>query len=388
MWLVHPPLNRAALMEAAAADAALDDFGDVPFAEALDVLLDSLSREAGLDPSSGQAAAQTIVRLLVKRLRLVADRTRYPAIAAEVITAPIVIVGLPRTGSTHLHGLLGQVEGVRTPRFWEMTYPSPPPERATFETDPRIAQMEAELAHIPAELQVRHPFAARRPDQCNLLHDWAFMNTTPVASYHVPTYRDWLFDADHQPAFEAHRRTLQHLQWRTPGRWVLKYPKHLMALDTLLATYPDAVLVWTHRDPAVVVPSVCSLTSYMRTLTSGPTDLRRFGREWAVLEELVAHRGVSVRDRMADGPSRVIDVHYCDLMADQVGTVASILAFAGVPFTHGSRAAVEAFGSDNAKDRHGTHAYSAEEFGLDPARLRRRFGWYIERFGVQVEDDD
>jgi hypothetical protein len=161
-----------------------------------------------------------------------------------------------------------------------------------------------------------------------------------------------------------------------------------MALDTLLGTYPDAVLVWTHRDPAVVVPSVCSLTSYMRTLTSGPTDLRRFGREWAVLEELVAHRGVSVRDRMADGPSRVIDVHYCDLMADQVGTVASILAFAGVPFTHGSRAAVEAFGSDNAKDRHGTHAYSAEEFGLDPDRLRRRFRWYIERFGVQVEDDD
>jgi len=374
-------------METAAAEARLDDFGDVPFAEALDVLLASLDSEAGLDQAGKAGAARTIVRLLVKRLRLVGDRKRYPAIADEAISAPIVIVGLPRTGSTHLHGLLGQVEGVRTPRFWEMTLPSPPPECDTFDGDPRIALVEAELARTPAELQVRHPFAARRPEQCNLLHDWAFMNQTPIASYNVPTYRDWLFDADHRPAYEAHRRTLQHLQSRTGGRWVLKYPKHLMALDVLLETYPDAVLVWTHRDPAVVVPSVCSLTSFMRAMTSGPVDLPRFGREWAVLEELVAYRGVSVRDGMVDEASRVIDVHYRDLMADQVGTVASILEFANVPFSGRSRASVEAFIAEDAKDRHGAHAYTAEEFGLDPARLRRRFGWYIERFGVHVEPD-
>jgi hypothetical protein len=302
-----------------------------------------------------------------------------------VITAPIVIVGLPRTGSTHLHGLLGQVEGIRTPRFWEMALPSPPPERETFGTDPRIALVEAELAAIPVGLQVRHPFDARRPEQCNLLHDWAFINQTPVASYHVPSYRDWLFDADHGPAYEAHRRALQHLQWRAGGRWVLKYPKHLMALGTLLATYPDAVLVWTHRDPAVVVPSACSLTSFMRAISSGPVDLPRFGHEWAVLEELVAYRGVSARDRIADEASRVIDVHYHDLMADQVGTVASILDFAGAPFTLASRASVEAFIAENPTGRHGAHTYTAEEFGLDARRLRRRFGWYIERFGVQVE---
>jgi hypothetical protein len=370
-------------MEAATAETGLDDFGDVPFAEALDVLLESLGCEAGLDDARTEGAAQSIVRPLVKRLRLVDDRKRYPAIADEVVTAPIVIVGLPRTGSTHLHGLLGQVEGLRTPRFWEMALPSPPPERASFETDPRIAVVEAELARTPAELQVRHPFAARRPEQCNLLHDWAFMNQTPVAAYHVPSYREYLFDVDHAPAYEAHRRTLQHLQWRTPGRWALKYPKHLLALDTLLATYPDAVLVWTHRDPAVVVPSACSLTSYMRVMTSGPVDLRRFGREWAVLEELVAYRGVRTRDRLAP---RVVDVHYHDLMADPVATVAAILAFAGAPFTDGSRASVLAFAADDAKGRHGAHTYTAEQFGLDAGRLRRRFAWYIDRFGVRIED--
>lgn len=379
-------LSRPALMEAATREARLDDFGDVPFAEALDTLVGALDREAGLDAARAQAAATGIVRLLVKRLRLVDDRKRYPAIADVAITAPIVITGLPRTGSTHLHGLLGQVEGVRTPRFWEMAQPSPPPERATFETDPRIALVDAELAFTPAGLQVRHPFAARRPEQCNLLNDWAFINQTPIASYHVPSYRDWLFDTDHGPAYEAHRRTLQHLQWRTGGRWVLKYPKHLMALDALLATYPDAVLVWTHRDPAVVVPSTCSLTSYMRALTTGSVDLPRFGREWAVMEELVAYRGMRVRDAMPDAGSRVIDVHYHDLMADPIGTVAAILEFAGLPFSEGSRAGVAAFIADNAKDRHGSHAYSAEEFGLDVGRLRRRFGWYIDRFGVHVED--
>jgi Sulfotransferase family len=382
--VVHQ-LNRTTLLEAAADEAGLDDFGDVPFEEALDVLLDALNREAGLGPAQADAAARPLVGLLVKRLRLVHDRKRYPAIADEIIRAPIFIVGLPRTGSTHLHGLLGEVEALRAPRFWEMLRPSPPPEQATFETDPRIAEVEAELALVPAEMQVRHPFAARRPDQCNLLYDWAFMNTTPVASYHVPSYLDWLFDADHRPAFEAHRRTLQQLQWRTEGRWILKYPKHLMALDVLLETYPDAVFVWTHRDPAIVVPSVCSLTSLMRTLTSGPTDLKRFGRAWAVLEELVAHRGVAMRDRLLDS-SRVIDVHYRDLMADEIGTVASILEFAGVPFSDPSRAAVESFLAANRKDRHGTHHYTAEDFGLDAGRLRNRFGFYIERFGVQVEN--
>jgi hypothetical protein len=377
------PLHRPALMDAAVAETGLDDFGDVPFAEALDVLLGSLADEAGLDDARAGAAAQGAVRLLVKRLRLVDDRTRHPAIAEEVIDAPIVIVGLPRTGSTHLHGLLGEVEGIRTPRYWEMALPSPPPEAATSETDPRIALVEAELARTPAGLQARHPFAARRPEQCNLLHDWAFINQTPIASYHVPSYRDWLLDADHAPAYQAHRRTLQHLQWHHGGRWALKYPKHLLSLDALLAEYPDAVLVWTHRDPAVVVPSACSLTSYMRELTSGDVDLVRFGREWAVLEELAARRGVSVRDRASP---RVIDVHYHELMDDPVGTVASVLEFAGAPFTARSRAAVAAFLGAHPKGRHGEHRYSAEQFGLSTTRLRERFSWYIERFGVRTEE--
>ncbi len=146
-----------------------------------------------------------------------------------------------------------------------------------------------------------------------------------------PSYRDWFLDADYAPAYEAHRRSLQQLQWRHPGRWVLKYPKHLLSLDALLASYPDAVLIWTHRDPAAVVPSVMSLTSFMRASNTPDFDPVRFGREWVVIEELALHR-VSPRATAIPGRTRHLDVDYRALMADPVGTVAHVVRTADVAF--------------------------------------------------------
>ncbi len=378
-------LNRVELMAAAASQTGFDDFGDIPFLEPLDVLIESLNREAGLDAPRETAAAGTLTNLLVKRLRLVNDRKLYPEIADEVITAPIFIIGLPRTGSTHLHALMAQAEGVRAPMFWEMSLPSPPPERATFTTDPRIAQVNAMTAQMPTELLKRHPIAAERPEQCNMLNDWSFIHQALLATYEIPTYRDWLFNADYRPAFETHRRTLQHLQWHNPGRWVLKYPKHMMSLDVLLETYPDAKLVWTHRDPAIVVPSVISLTGFMRANATPTFDAKRFGREWASLEELVLRRGLDVRDQLTDASDRIYDLHYRELMRDPVGTVGAILQKFGQPFGDDSRAGVEKWITDNPSTKHGVHHYTAEEFGLSEERLRQRFSFYMNRFGVVPE---
>jgi hypothetical protein len=372
-------------MAAAVEQAGPDDFGDIPFAEPLDVLVESLEREAGLTDERQQAAEATLVGLLVKRLRLVDDRRRHPGIANEKITAPLFIVGLPRTGSTHLHALMGRAEGIRTPLFWEMSLPSPPPERETFTTDPRIGQIQAVVDQMPAEMLKRHPIAATRPEQCNMLNDWSFLHQALLAYYAIPTYRDWLLDADYSPAFEAHRRTLQHLQWRNPGQWVLKYPKHLIALDVLLETYPDARLVWTHRDPAVVLPSAVSFTGYIRATNTPAFDPVRFGREWAVLEELVLRRGLSVRDRLPDAADRIYDLHYGDLMRDPVGTLESIFGHFGMPFTDESRRGVQRWVDQHPKTAHGVHTYRAEDFGLDRDRLRARFDFYVERFGVEAE---
>jgi hypothetical protein len=377
------PLSVEGLIATATGATGLDDPGDLPFLEPLTVLVDALEREARLDEIRRTQVEATLVGLLVKRLQLVRDRTLFPAIADEVVTAPIIVVGAPRTGSTHLHALLGQDPANRVPLFWEQNLPSPPPERATYTTDPRIAQIEAAVAQMPADLLKRHPIAANRPEQCNLLLDWSFINFALLASYDIPSYRDWLFAADHSPAYEAHRRTLQHLQWRTPGQWVLKYPKHLLALDTLLQTYPDARLVWTHRDPAVVMPSVASLTGYMRSASPG-YDPVRFGREWASLEEMVLRRGVSVRDRLPD-PKRNHDVHYADLMRDPIGTIEGVYEQFGLNLSSEAAVAMQAWIDSHPQREHGTHRYTAEEFGLSTAGLRRRFSFYSERFGIEPE---
>ena len=377
--------EREALMAAASDATELDDFGDTDFYEPLDVLLGALDSEARLDQRTRAAAESTIVGLLVKRLRLVDDRARNPSIADEVITAPIVILGLPRTGSTLLHALMGQVDGLRTPLFWEMNLPSPPPEAATFTTDPRIAQVQASVDLLPSEMLERHPIAASRPEQCNLLSDWSFLHQALLAYYEIPSYWYYLLNADYTPAFEAHRRMLQQLQWHNPGRWVLKYPKHLIALPTLLATYPDAGLVWTHRDPAVVLPSVASFTGYIRAQSDPDYDPVRFGLEWAALEELVLDRGLAARDEMPDAERQILDVHYGDLMADPVGTVGAICDYFGVEYAAPSRARVAGFVEAHPRNEHGVHRYEPEDFGFDVAGLHRRFGSYMRRFDIQPE---
>ena len=324
--------------------------------------------------------------VLVKRLRLVDDRMRNREIGAQTVSSPIFIVGQPRSGSTHLHALLACVEGLRTPLFWEMSAPSPPPDRATFTTDPRIELIQGMVDDMPQELMVRHPMSATRPEQCNLLNDWSFINQAWMASFDIPSYREWFLDADYGPAYEAHLRTLQHLQWRNPGRWVLKYPKHLLSLGALLDTYPDATFIWTHRDPAVVIPSAVSLTGYMRQSNTPDFDPVRFGREWAVIEELALHRGLATRDGGRYAQDRNIDVHYATLMAHPVETVARICEAAGAEFTDRSRRATEEWLERHPQDAHGSHRYTASDFGLDPGRLRSRFGFYIERFGIEPAD--
>jgi hypothetical protein len=370
---------RDQLLAGAQELSGIADYGDVPFIEALDAFVESLNVDARVEGGVEDRAVELLTGVLVKRLRLVDDRTQHPEIADETITAPVVIVGQPRSGSTHLHALLACVEGFRAPRFWELSAPSPPPELATYDSDPRIAAVQAMVDAMPAEMLVRHPMSAIRPEQCNGLFDWTFINQAWMASFDVPSYRDWFLDADYAPAYEAHRRSLQQLQWHNPGRWVLKYPKHLLSLDALLATYPDAVLIWTHRDPAAVLPSAVSLTGFMRESNAPNYDPVRFAREWVVIEELALHRGLATRDR-DDTPERHVDVDYGSLMRDPVETVASLCGRLGMVFDDASRRGVQRWIDDNPQDKHGVHRYTAADFGLDPDRLRARFDFYSRRF--------
>jgi hypothetical protein len=269
--------------------------------------------------------------------------------------------------------------------FWELSAPSPPPDQATFEEDTRIALVQKVIDAMPKGLMVRHPMSATRPEQCNLLNDWSFINQAWTASFYIPTYLDWLLDADFRPAYEAHRRTLQHLQWRVPGRWVLKYPKHLLSMPALVETYPDAQFVWTHRDPAVVIPSVLSLTGFMRQSNSPEFDVVRFGREWVVIEEMALHRGIAARDRGVYPADRNTDVDFAALMNDSVATVDQVCDHVGARFGTDSRRRVAEWSESHPRTQHGVHRYSAADFGLDSGRLRHRFAFYTDRFSIAAE---
>jgi len=379
-------LNRDELLERAGALAGLDDFGDLPFCEALDAQLWALENESGNPPDRLPSLAQGLIGLLVKRLRLVEDRKRYPAIAEEAVVAPIFVLGLPRTGSTHLHALLGAVPGTRTPLQWEMLEPSPPPRQDSFAADPRIGAVQQALDARPnaAALQKIHPYGATRPEQCVHLVDWSFINSAALAAHRMPSYFEWFLAADHRPAYEHHRRFLQHLQWQVPGQWVLKWPKHVFSLQPLLSVYPDARIIWTHRDPATVVPSVANFVGSFRKMTSPLYDPVGFGAEWSALEEIGILRAMAARDAISD-ESRFFDIHYNDLVADPVRVIRAAWRHFGMTLSDEDAAAVAAFQSGNPKDKHGRHEYALADYGLTAGPLRERFSRYIDRFGIEPD---
>jgi hypothetical protein len=386
MTAVSGKLDSERLLAQAAEQAGLSDFGDLPFRDGIDVLLWALQHESGNPPDRLEEVAHNlVVPALVKRLRLVEDRKRYPEIAMQEVTAPIVVTGLPRTGSTHLQALLAARSGARSPLEWEMRLPSPPPEAATFLTDPRIAVVQEAINRRAraSELQAIHPYGAQRPEQCLGLIDWSFVNQTFLAYQRIPSYYEWFLNADQRIVYEHHRRMLQHLQARHPGEWVLKWPKHLFGLDALLEVYPDARIVWTHRDPGTVVPSTASFVGTLRSMNSPVFDPLRFGPEWVALEEMGLRRGLDVRDQLGD--DRFVDVHYNDLISDPVAEVTRIYECFAIGVDDESIRRVREVQDDNPQGKHGRHTYTPEQFGLDAERIRRRFAGYTERFGIRPD---
>lgn len=377
------------LLAQARARTGLEDFGGDEFHEPLRRLLEGYETEAGFTAVGRLAARRDTLSLLVNRLRLVEDRKRHPGIAHEAIRRPLFIVGLPRTGSTLLHHLLAQDPASRVPRAWEVMLPSPPPERATYETDPRIRRAEAQLRwldRMAPEFKAVHPLGAGLALECIAIMSYSFLSPRFHTTYHVPSYQRWLAQQDMRPAYELHRRFLQHLQWRTPAeRWVLKAPAHLSSLDALFETYPDAVIVQTHRDPLVVLASVASLTAILQGVFTDRIDLGEIGLEvthrWAGLLERAMHLRQS--GRVPD--DRFVDVYYHEMLTDPLAVIRRIYARFDVPFTDEAERRMRHHLAANPQGKNGTHRYSLATFGLDPEALPAGFKAYRDHFGVRAE---
>ena len=378
-------LDPDALCRDAERVSGLSDWGEPPFLEALSRLCASAREDSGQDEAGLGRFGARLRDLLITRLRLYADRAAMPEIAAQQIVAPIVVTGLPRGGTTILHALLAQDPAARVPQKWEVDAPSPPPRAATYASDPRIAAAEARIEALPATFRAMHAMGATLPEECNSIMQLAFLSPNFGASLHLPSYMDWLLrEADVAPGYALHRHVLQAMQAFNPRQWwALKAPPHLWWPGALFAAYPDARLVVTHRDPAEVMASNASLIAYLRGL-NGAVDKVYVGAEQVEQWEIGLDRMAAFRTR-PDCPAAIVDVYYRDFITDPLGVVEHIYAAFGIEFSAAARQAMEQFMSHNQQGKHGSHSYTAQEYGLDPAALRQRFGGYIDRHAIPVK---
>lgn len=386
-----PQLDRDWILEEASRRAGgLTDLGDGPYVEPLGLALESLRTEADLNEIGVLIASERMLLHTVNRLQYVDDRKTDPTIAAQEIVRPVFIIGMPRTGTTILHDILAQDPANRAPLTWETMFPSPPPRAETFTTDPRIATCAAlfpDLDEQMPEFKAIHPMGAELSQECVTMMGEAM--TTPLFhnQFRVPSYEDWVdTEADWSHVYDFHFRQLQHLQsHHSLDRWVLKTGAHLWGLDHLLATYPDARIVFTHRDPVKSMTSYASLTTVVRRVSTDSVDPVEVAADWTPRLREVLLNGIRVR-AAKDYPDAVFyDVRFTNFLRDQMSVVRSIYDAFDLPMTDVAEAAMQAFVDDNPPGKHGAHEYTPDQFGIDPAKVRADFAEYVEHFDIAPE---
>ncbi len=382
----RPSLGADSLLDAARRRTGLADFGDPSFEMPFRLLVESLEKDSGLSLLGRIAARQDLKRILSNRLRMEDDCRRHPEIRAGAVPRPLFITGMPRTGTTLLHGLLAQDPVSRSPLGWETMYPSPPPQRSRYKLDKRIeiAQFQMRwLYRIIPEFRKIHPVAARLPQECLVVTAPSFYSFQFQTTHYVPTYQEWFEAQDLTPSYAGHKQFLQHLQWRCAGDWwVLKAPAHIFGLEALFGTYPDARVVMTHRDPLPVVASLASLTAVLRSAFSDTVDPRTVGPEMSERWGRGLLKALADRDAGRVPAEQVLDVSYGSLVDDPIGTVRSIYAWADIPFSDAAEQRMRAFLAEHRKDKHGRHEYGFDQFGLDPDTEIERYREYSKRFGL------
>jgi hypothetical protein len=389
----NAPLDEGSLLAAAEEQTGLADWGqDLTFREGLRQLIASVEAMQAAERLRPVVGAH-IVRLLATRLRLQDDANRHPEVLDGVIDRPLIVTGMPRSGTTWLHELLALDPAARAPLEWEVQKPWPAPEVATYETDPRIAEYEAVNKSIIAgapELATIHNFHGRLPQECNTINTLHFASPNFMSVYGVPDYVRWLCGDRPAGVFTTHKRVLQQLQWKGPqGRWTLKSPPHLLSIEELLVAYPDACLVQTHREPA---KTVASLANFMRSRRKEKyADEPELMDPKAITRSVVDYFGLGLergtesrRDPEVD--RRFLDVAYRDAVQQPLSVLRTIYDHFGFEFTATFADRVEEHLAKPRETGHGRHRYDPEEFGVGELGLEDRFLEYRARFGHLLSD--
>ena len=366
------------LHESASRLVGLDDFGpdDDNYREGLAVILDSYQREAGLTPFGSKICRVYLRGALAARLLAQEGWKQYPRYADVPVERPIFVTGLPRTGTTALHRLLGADPSHQGIQMWLAEYPQPRPPRETWQDNPVFAQLNAQFEqhHVEnPEFMGLHFMSADEVEECWQLVRQSLHAVAYETLAHLPTYAQWLAKEDWTPAYRRYRKNLQLIGLNDVGkRWVLKNPSHLHALDALLATFPDALVVQCHRPAETLMASMCSLaehategwsTAYVGA-TIGADSLDTWARG---LERFNAVRA-------QHDPAQFYDVDYKDFVADPIGTVEGIYRYFGIELTEPAQLAMQQMHAESKKGpRAPKHTYKLEDYGLTTEQVKARF---------------
>ncbi len=383
-------LTTDALAAQAQAETRLDDFGgDGTWRERLDVLTNSLRNEGGLSPFGTMSNHAMLVGLLKNRLLLADLLARHPEIHDVEIAAPIVICGLPRTGTTHLHNLISADANLRSLPYWESLEPIPLPgeEPGPGGEDPRIARCKLACDFIDASMPLFKRMHEMTWDHVHeeiqlLAIDLSTMLFETTAT--VPSWRAYYTAHDQRPHYEYMKTLLQAITYLRGGaRWVLKSPQHLEQFPALVETFPDATFVVTHRDPVSVTISMVTMLAYSSRMNCEHPDPMAIGSAWSERLEVMLRSCAEFRHVLP--AEQTVDVRFDEFMADDIAMVRRIYEVASQPFTDATRAQMDAFMATHPRGKFGGVVYDFADFGIDPDERYRSLAFYLDQFGLSRE---
>ncbi len=374
------------LSSASARTNGLSHFGDDNYRASLQALLDALVAEAALSPSGVQLLEERLIGQLVNRLVMEDYLARYPEIAQIRIDDPLVIVGLPRTGTTMLQRTLAVDPRFYSAAWWETRLPAPLADETLSQPTQRIAQAKAEvelMTEVIPQILAIHPLDAMLCDEEFMLMEHSFMCAMD-AYVNVPSYTRWLDQQDQRPVYTQLKKMLQFLQWQKQQRgepagqrWLLKAPQHLHTLDLLLEVFPAAQVILTHREPAQTIPSMASMAHTLWQMYCESPDPKAAGEQWNHRMARGIRHAMQVRQQHA--AERFLDIHFADTVKQPMQVLEKVYAFAGLPFTDKSRANAQAWLAQNTREKRASHDYSLERFGLSEEQMQSDYAEYRAR---------
>lgn len=381
-------LVPSTLKQRACQNTGLFNFGSAPLDDGLNALCQALNEQGHLNARAEEGMEKSLVATLSERLRVENCLANAPEILDQTLAPQLLVLGLPRSGTTALSQFMSADPSARSIWRWELNSLTPPPDASTGKPDPRIAvtraAFEARDKAMP-QIKAMLPVTAEDASEHGVLLGLTFRNMHWPSLNTIPDYAEWVMNADMDAAFAYLSSILKLLQWKTPvGYWNLKNPVDSFAIDALLRVFPEAPIFWMHRDPANTIASVCSLLSVIRDSTGLDFDRKAFGHYVLEFEAGLIDKAMERRDA-SPHRDRVIDVYNRDIAADPVKALRAIYGEAGVSFTPAFETALHQRIANRPRGSHGKHEYRAEEFGLDSGTIRRRFANYIDRFDVPLE---